>query len=456
MKIVCTRFALSTRSFSSKYKAIRTNLSIDYDAEEMLSVYEGDHGSKSPEQLDNSDKKITTDRIKTFKDLGVNSDMRRSLRNCGITVPTRIQQLALPATISGKGSCIIQSETGSGKTLSFLLPALQETQPGLTSLIVTPTRELATQMFFWAQKLTGNRKDSRRVGLLLSGEAEENLMNQFRKNKPHLLIGTPKILLNVIKEKMELGHSLQRLILDEGDKLLQPLHEKASWRKRRVRDIHPRPTRLLVETLVSRKKLQLICASATVPLPLKHELQDIGWGKSHDIIATSSSLSIPTNIHHSYISCDIESGDEKSNVLTKHFRFSKLTSTLVFIHRDASISSFVKKLSQSGLKTKALYTRIQNPSMYEHFLKKFETGTIQLVIGTEETVRGLDFPFLEVMYLTEVPRNAGEYLHAAGRVGRCGREGKVIVIVENGKEMARLMKIYEQLRIKQYEESYYT
>ena len=250
MKIVCTRFALSTRSFSSKYKAIRTNLSIDYDAEEMLSVYEGDHGSKSPEQLDNSDKKITTDRIKTFKDLGVNSDMRRSLRNCGITVPTRIQQLALPATISGKGSCIIQSETGSGKTLSFLLPALQETQPGLTSLIVTPTRELATQMFFWAQKLTGNRKDSRRVGLLLSGEAEENLMNQFRKNKPHLLIGTPKILLNVIKEKMELGHSLQRLILDEGDKLLQPLHEKASWRKRRVRDIHPRPTRLLVETLV--------------------------------------------------------------------------------------------------------------------------------------------------------------------------------------------------------------
>ena len=117
--------------------------------------------------------------------------------------------------------------------------------------------------------------------------------------------------------------------------------------------------------------------------------------------------------------------------LFRTFQSSNQKSALVFIHRNLSVDDFVWELRYLGFQAVALYRKIasQNPTAHQQFLADFHSGRIQLVVGTEETVRGLDFKDLEHVYLLEVPKNVEEYLHLAGRVGRQGKEGTVTTIV---------------------------
>ena len=94
---------------------------------------------------------------------------------------------------------------------------------------------------------------------------------------------------------------------------------------------------------------------------------------------------------------------------------------------------FVEELRRLGIKAVALYQEIagQDPVKFEKFMFQFHSGEIQIVVGTEETVRGLDFRELDHVYLTEVPRNASEYMHLAGRVGRQGYAGTATTLVSN-------------------------
>ena len=90
-----------------------------------------------------------------------------------------------------------------------------------------------------------------------------------------------------------------------------------------------------------------------------------------------------------------------------------------------------------------------NVEHYEEFLEQFRTGQIEIVVGTDQTVRGLDFEFLEVVYLMEVPSKAVDYLHLAGRVGRAGKKGEAVVLVEGEgeRELMRMQRWYRRLQV---------
>ena len=442
-----SRAVLSIRRLSYKGKHISFNASIEYGLQDSMNT----RTAEQEDQLKDEESKYMS-----FRDLGVTPRLCNLLTSSGITEPNAIQKSALPITSKrGKaGSCVIQSETGSGKTFTYLLPALQENLPGLTSLIITPTRELAVQVCHWAQKFAGNSKNSRRIGLLVSGRTEEKLLEMFCNKKPHILIGTPKAIKRVVDESDEIGLSLQRIILDEADILLEPLHPKAPWRVKRNREIHPKPTELIMKTLgdkIKRRNVQLICTSATIPKSLKEELLNLGWENPlQTITTTESAKQVPSSISHGHILCN--ESEEKGVELVRHFKEGGYTSALVFIHRDASIMKFTEELRDLGVVAVPLYSSLDNPNKLSNFLSKFETGKVQLIVGNEETVRGLDFPFLGVVYLTEVPRNATEYLHSSGRVGRCGKRGEVVVLLETSQEATRMKRIYQQLKINYHQQ----
>lgn len=130
------------------------------------------------------------------------------------------------------------------------------------------------------------------------------------------------------------------------------------------------------------------------------------------------------------------------------FTKSGQKSALVFIHRNQSVDDFVWELRYLGLQAVALYKKIatQNPSNHETFLMDFKSGKFQLVVATEETVRGLDFQELQHVYLMEVAKNVEEYLHLAGRVGRQGRRGTVTTIVSGDKETGEERRMLLQYR----------
>ncbi len=448
--LIC-RFPCATSLYRRAKSTEEHPNAIDYGAESIFEVegrdYVIDTGAKQ-EEIEGKSQMCTDNR--SFKELGVLSKLCRHLGNHGITDPNPIQQLSLPVTFkTGKaGSCVIQSETGSGKTLAYLLPALQDTRPRLTSLVVTPTRELAVQVCHWAQQLTGAGKISKRISLLVSGRNEKQLLQSFKESNPHILIGTPKILQTVVAGNEEMGRSISRVVLDEGDILLDPLHPRAPWRAKRVRELHPKPIRTILEGLIEvigSRSVQLICTSATIPTGLQEELMDIGWTGPLPVITTNKSTKqVPPTISHTHL---LSEPEHKGAELVRHFKENGFKSALVFIHRDASIKKFAKELNEMGVVTEPLYAHLDTPAKLSDALIKFEKGEIQLMVGNEETVRGLDFPFLDTVYLTELPRNATEYLHSAGRVGRCGREGRVVVMVHTPRDVGRLRRMYDRLGI---------
>ena len=374
-------------------------------------------------------------------------------------MPTAIQSEALPITLTKRSDCIIQSETGSGKTLTFLLPALQDSSLGLSTLILVPTRELASQIHYQALKLAGRRKNSRRIFTLFTGyEEEEDQMMEYERIRPHILIGTPKRILKMLETSEGEFIRLRRLVLDEVDKLLLPLGKRAPRRKRELREARPRPVAAVVKKLVmvrrGEKAIQLICTSASANTELQEELEEIGWKSDTTFVSTSISSTTghakwtaPSSIQHRYVLCDPTDRMVKMDKLAECFLADGEKSALVFIHKEASVTKFVEGMNKRGVKAVPLYKQVLNHEDYSQFLAEFKSGEIQLAVGTEETVRGLDFTWLNTVYLTEVPTKALDYLHLCGRVGRVGREGKVVVLVAGDLERKRLLRHFYRLEI---------
>lgn len=399
----------------------------------------------------------------SFSDLGVTPVLSKALANEGITIPTQVQDRALPETLSSRKNCVISSETGSGKTLTFLLPALQEKLVSLSTLIIVPSRELAMQILHQANTLNKSLKQNKRIMAFYAGSLSEDvLLQKYVECRPHILIATPKPLLKLLETKAKDFASITRLVLDEIDKLLLLPDKRAKIKKHAVRDIHTRATNLIVEKLLKQKyrksSLQLIATSATLDKEVEDELCEMGWGDHAQIIRVSEIVSknpliSPSTIRHCYLECDDTSECktreqcDKIDVFIDHFRSSGDKSALVFIHRGAPITQFLYELQKRKIKVEALHENVTESEQYSKFLEAFKNGDIELVIATEETVRGLDFPWLRTVYILEVPRTANEYLHLCGRVGRVGRSGQAVVVLESPSEKRRMKNHYKKLRV---------
>lgn len=417
----------------------------------------------------------------TFKELGVVESLVRALGAQGITTPTPVQAEGLPVTTASHcpRHCIVHSETGTGKTLVFLLPALQDQAPGLGTVILVPTRELAVQVHHQAASLAGHRRNSRRILSVFSGHgcAGEGSLDEV---KPHILIGTPKRVLELVESNIKAFVDVRRIVLDEVDKIFLISASRETARRKAVRELHPRAGSVILTKLLSccsnsRQRdvtPQLIATSATVSQKLQLELLDVGWGTNPVVISTSAhKLALPNSIKHEYVVCSQpkqavlkprqseldgtttinKSNDAtklKLNALTQHFKSSGERSALTFIHRGASVTDFVRELSSRGVKATALYSKMLDYREYPKFVADFESGRIEMAVGTEETVRGLDFLWLGSVYLMEVPRSAAEYLHLCGRVGRQGKSGRAVVLVEGATEEKRILRQYAALGVK--------
>lgn len=393
----------------------------------------------------------TRDSGVNFNGLGVNKDFVNKLSERGITGATRIQQLALPVVFKRKNA-VIHSETGSGKTLAFLLPALQDgfKQPHST-LIVVPTRELASQLLREVKMLSKDDVMSPAVALV-SGVDEREQYERMLSGSPQIVIGTPKRLVSVLDRHSDLFVNVRRIIIDEVDKVIDPLKRRVGWRKQQSRMWHARPgsqVAQLVQRVSRAHKLHFVSATATISKELLEELRQIGFEKFH-VISPSDENVVPSCIMHQYAFSLEDSGHGRINTLYNLFDQSGCKSALVFVHRGASVDQFVSHLQRLGIRAVALWRKAAQPDSneFQKFLQEFESGAIEIVVGNEETVRGLDFQWLTQVYLMEVPRTAGEYLHMCGRVGRQGLGGRATTVISNKqKDFVRQLRFYQSLGV---------
>jgi superfamily II DNA/RNA helicase len=350
----------------------------------------------------------------------------------GFTNPTSVQMQTIPFMLAGK-DVIAESPTGTGKTLSFLLPILNGIDPNSRSVqavIIASSQELVMQIFTEAQKWTEG--SGIRLASFIGGA---NVKRQLEKLKkfPHLVIGTPGRTLELIKQRKLKMHEVTNIVLDEGDQLLVPEHLST------IRDI-------VKSTLADRRQVSVF--SATLP-PRTEELAK-ELTRDAELITIKKDETIKAGkVEHLYLVCDPR---DKIEMLLKVSRLKDMKG-LVFINDISDATTAASKLEFKGVPAGLIHSERKKQER-QSALTKFREGKTSLLLATDVAARGLDIKGVTYVIHMDFPKDINQYIHRSGRTGRFGADGIVISIVTE-REERELKQFCRELGITPQKKDFY-
>lgn len=357
----------------------------------------------------------------TFDALNLNPALVRALNKQNITIPTEIQTKVIPEALKNK-DLIAQSETGTGKTLAYLLPLYEKINTEAReaqAIILAPTHELAIQVQRQIEKLSQN-SEMKVTSTPIIGNVNIERQIEKLKEKPQIIVGSPGRILELIKKKKISAHTVKTIILDEGDRLMD--------------DNNLESVRAVIKSTL--KDRQLMMFSATVSQEAINKAREIM--KEPDLIKGQENTTVPNTIEHLYFLAEQR---EKIDVLRKLVRIMNPKKAMVFVNRNDEIDRFAEKLKYHGLKAESIHganIKLDRKKTMEDF----RTGKIQLLVASDIAARGLDIEEVTHIFNLSMPEDSKDYLHRAGRTGRKGNTGVVVSIVTD-RELS-LIKMYEK------------
>lgn len=345
----------------------------------------------------------------TFEALGLRAALCEALAKQGITAPTEIQQKMIPEILSGK-DVIGRSETGSGKTLAYLLPIFEKLDlsiRGTQAIILTPTHELAAQVYHQAELLQENAGIAAGCVLLI-GAAGIGRQLEKLKAKPRIVVGSVGRILDLIRKKKIQAHLVRTIVLDEGDRLMD--------------DGNVEDVAAVIKTTL--KERQIVLLSASVSGEAKAKAAAMMKADAVDLEAKSGGI-VPKGIHHYYI---LSAHREKFANLRKILAGEKPEKCMVFLNNPENIEVTVDKLNYHGIKAAGIYGQASKQER-KNAMDGFREGRIHVLVASDIGSRGLDIEGVTHIINLDVPEEPTHYLHRAGRCGRKGMEGTAITIV---------------------------
>lgn len=355
---------------------------------------------------------------KLFSELGLSQEVLKAVERMGFEQASPIQAEAIPPLLSGR-DVIGQSQTGSGKTAAFGIPAVELADPtnrAVQILMMCPTRELASQVAEEISKLAFFKKGVRELPIF-GGQSYDH---QFRglKAGPQIVIGTPGRLIDHIKQgTLKLG-DVKMIVLDEADRMLD-----MGFRE----DIET-----ILESVPAKR--QVVLFSATVPPPIRKIIERF-TDQPVTVKIEATSLNVPA-IEQSYVEVDYRS---KTEVLCRLLDLHEVRYGLIFGFTKIQVDALTEALVARGYNADKLHGDMTQP-MRERTMKRFRERKIELLVATDVAARGLDVDDLEIVFNYELPHDAEDYVHRIGRTGRAGKSGKAISLV-TGREFGRLQQI---------------
>lgn len=320
-----------------------------------------------------------------------------------ITDPTPIQHRSIPVLLDGK-DVIAQAQTGTGKTLAFLLPIMQKlniSETYVQALIITPTRELALQITQVAKMLA----QASGANILAAYGGQDVLQQKRRlKNSIHIVIGTPGRLLDHIKRKSVNFTRIKTLVIDEADRTLDMGF---------LRDVE----QIIHHTAQHR---QTVLCSATMP----------------DGIAALAEryLTSPLRIHAAGKTVTLENirqiavettDKNKQDTLCSLIDEYKPFMAIIFCRTKRRAQSLNKVLTARGYKSGELHGDLTQGKR-EKAMKAFREAKVQYLVATDVAARGIDVEGITHIFNYDLPGNSENYIHRIGRTGRAGQEGFAI------------------------------
>ncbi|QAV21362.1 DEAD/DEAH box helicase [Paenibacillus chitinolyticus] len=340
-----------------------------------------------------------------FIDLGVRPELSKLLARSGVSEPTPIQQQALPVVFRG-GDVIAQAQTGTGKTLAFLLPMLERTNPTraeVQGLILTPTRELAIQIAAEAAKLAPA------LGInVLAAYGGQDVEKQLRKLSStggvHLIVATPGRLLDHLRRGSVALYKISMLVLDEADQMLHMgfLNE--------------------VEEIIAQtpQRRQTMLFSATMPDPIRN-LAKRYMVNPEEIRVKAKQVTL-TEIDQSVVRVTDRG---KLDALCRAIDTDKPYLAMIFCRTKRRAASLNADLQERGYKSDELHGDLSQAKR-EQVMKRFRDASIQLLVATDVAARGIDVEGVTHVFNYDIPHDAQSYIHRIGRTGRAGQTGVAV------------------------------
>ncbi|KMK77690.1 DEAD/DEAH box helicase [Alkalihalobacillus pseudalcaliphilus] len=345
-----------------------------------------------------------------------------ALKEMGIEQLTEIQQKMIPEALEGQ-DIVARSQTGTGKTLAFLLPLLSKIQSekkGLQALVVAPTQELAMQIVDVTRTLTAGT--GIKLGAFIGGANINRQLDKLKKEKPQIAIGTPGRILELIDRKKLKVHEVEIVAIDEADRMVA---EDEAWKNF---------TRIAKR--VGRER-QYLFVSATIPPGFHEMVQDFA---PFIVQLESEGNLLVENVDHYYIKVE-----ERNRIDTarKIIHADNIKKGIVFVNQLERLNETFDKLDYRGIKVAALSSE-QNKQERERALKQFRDGDVHVLIATDVASRGLDVDDVTHIIQLDPASDPNSYLHRAGRTGRMGKDGIVLSLIAQ-KDEYKLAKYEREL-----------
>ncbi|WP_051329374.1 DEAD/DEAH box helicase [Geminicoccus roseus] len=344
-----------------------------------------------------------------FASLGLREEILRSIEDSGYTTPTPIQAAAIPVVLAGRDVLGI-AQTGTGKTASFTLPMIEKLSSGRArarmprSLILSPTRELATQT---AKNFETYGKYLKLSHVLLIGGVGMGDQEKQLEKGVDVLIATPGRMLDWFERGRILLGGVQIMVIDEADRMLDMGF---------IPDVER-----IISLLPARQ--QTLLFSATMPKEVR-SLAD-RFMSEPAVIEVARPATTSTNIEDVVV---MTAPRDKVEGLVKLIRSHDIDKAIIFSNRKRSVAELNRTLKRRKLNVSDIHGDLDQ-SQRQATLDAFKRGDLDYLVATDVAARGLDISDMPVVINFDVPTHPDDYVHRIGRTGRAGRKGRAFTFV---------------------------
>ncbi len=356
---------------------------------------------------------------RSFADLGLNDEILNALWDDGYDEPMEVQAQAIPIALDGR-DLIACAPTGTGKTAAFVLPTLQKIahKKGLRALVLSPTRELAIQIYTAARRYG---RYTEVLSTLFYGGMPLVEQDQQLALDPNLVISTPGRLLDFLYRRVFDLLDVEVLILDEADRMLDM-------------GFMPAIENILVMLPEDR---QTLLFSATMPETCAR-LARRAVRDPVEIRVRPREISKDSAIRHAVLPVEER---VKDDLLLAILDERKVKSAVIFVRTKKRVEIVAGKLTRARYRTGRLHSD-RSQEHRERTLLDFRDGKIQILVATDVASRGLDIDHISHVINYDVPLDPDDYVHRAGRTGRMHGEGEALTLATRGE--ANLLRKIEK------------
>lgn len=360
------------------------------------------------------------DQIK-FSTIMLSDELKRAVAEMGYDDATLIQSQSIPLILEGH-DIIGRSQTGSGKTAAFALPAIEMLDMNLLAktvqvLILCPTRELAVQASNEIKKFS-KYKSGIRVVPIYGGE-HIGLQLRSLRTGCQIIVGTPGRVMDHMRRKTLNLENVKMVVLDEADEMLNMGF---------VEDIET----ILSETPEDR---QTVLFSATMPasvLAITKKFQKNP--KMVEIKQTQKTVSTTEQFFFN------TPKGQKTAALCRLLEYYKPTSSIIFCNTKLMVDELILELKKYGYHAQGLHGDMRQ-SARTQVMSQFKKGLFDILVATDVAARGIDVDDIKIVFNYDLPMDDEYYVHRIGRTGRAGKAGMAFSLLQGGKQLSQLRNI---------------